>query len=250
MTRIAFQPGPLRTPVGWGLAAVIWLGALAARSPAAAATCDTLAPGRVVLQAAYPTPRLDTSLDLAALQQRTAARDAPRDEGAPLLGLTATSPGETSEADYAFGYEDAHEPNRGICGVAAEIRVRFGFEDAVIYVAREVAADPCLFDEVYRHERRHVEADHGLVAVFAPRLETDLRALLARMGAVRGPTREAVSDAIHARISAVIAADIAAFEREMRRRRDAIDQPEEYRRISTVCGGAGARLIAGLRHPG
>jgi hypothetical protein len=256
MTRSVLPPAPPRASAATGLAGLLGVFAgLAAVLPAAAApTCEILHPGRVVLQAVYPRPTLDTSLDLAALQRRVPASHARGGERGgeigPLLGLTVPTQGDAPEADYEFAYADPREPRRGVCGVAAEIRLRFGFEGAVIYVAREIAADPCLFAEAYRHEWRHVQADRDLIAEFAPRVEANLRTLITRIGTVRGPTREAVSGEIREHIAAAFAADVAAFEHAMRERRDSIDQPAEYRRMNEVCGGAGARLINGLRRPG
>lgn len=250
MTPVALSPAPLGAVLARGLAALVWLGILAALAPAAAATCETLAPGRVVVQPVYPSPALDLSLDLAGLRQRAQAPDAQHGEFVQPLGLTVAKLVESLEADGDFAEADPRAAAHVVCGVATEVRVRIGFEDAVIYIAREVARDRCLYGEVYRHEERHVQVDRNLVDLFAPHIVAGLRTLIARIGVVRAPSADAAWALIRDRLGDAVKTDLEALEQEMHRRQAVIDLPEEYRRISTVCGGAGGRLVAGARRPG
>jgi hypothetical protein len=69
------------------------------------------------------------------------------------------------------------------------------------------------------------------------------------LGVVRGRTPDVVWQTIRQRVQTAFDAALNDFWQEMRRRQRFVDRPEEYRRLSEVCGGAGARLVAASRRP-
>ncbi len=239
----ALPSPPSRRPAGRRLAALVALGLLAA-IPAAGAGCEALGPPRIAVQPVYPNPALDTALGLAALAERARDRATSHGELGMPLGLTDAKLIGTFEAQGEFAVLDPSTPRQQVCGIAKRISVRFGFEDVVVHIAREVADDRCLYGEVYRHEQRHVRVDRDVIVLFAPRIEGDLRALVARMGVVRGRSKEAVWHEISERVHVAVTAQLKAFSQEMRKRQRFVDRPEEYRRLSSACGGAAARLLA------
>lgn len=229
-------------------AALIALGLLVAAPAAHAATgCETLGPTRIMLQPVYPNPALDMSLDLAALSERARDHDASHGEFGLPLGLTDANLVGTFEAQGEFAVFDPRTPQQQVCGVAKEIRVRFGFENVVVHIARELADDRCLYGEVYRHENRHIQVDRDVIALFTPRIEATLRAVVGRMGVVRGRTTETVWHEIRERVRIAVTTELKAFTHEMRKRQRFVDRPEEYRRLSLACGGAVGRLLAARR---
>ncbi len=238
-TRVAAVAGR-RVP--FGLGALVLLGVLAA-TPAAAVVsgCDALGPTRIVLVPVSPRPALDTSLDLVALRQLDSQH------GDFTLGLTVASPFYNVEHDSVFAVSDRGTPRQQVCGIAKEIRARLGFENVIVHIAHEVTRDHCLYDEVYRHENRHLQVDRDVLDLYAPRLEANLHALVARMGVVRGSSADAVRHEILERVQVAVAADLKAFTQEMRRRQRFVDRPEEYRRLAQACGGAVGRLIDAAR---
>jgi hypothetical protein len=225
------------------LAALALVGALAASTAWGAEGCAAPPAPRVTLTPVYPDPVVDITLDVAALKQRSREVGTEHGEHGQPLGLTLATLVGDFEDQVEFALLDPRTPGARICGAAKEVRVRFGFEEVVMHIAREVTGDRCLYGEVYRHESRHVQVDRELIAQFVPRIEADLRALLARIGAVRGRSTEAVSIEIRDRIRVVVSADLEAFAQEMHKRQRFVDRPEEYRRLSQACGGAAARLL-------
>ncbi len=209
--------------------------------------CPPFGPTRITLQPVYPNPAIDTALDLMGLKERARERDAQHGEHGQPLGLTVAKLIGDFEASGDFAVLEPRTPGQTVCGVASAIRLRFGFEDVVVHIAREVTADRCLYDEVVRHEYRHVQVDRETIDAFAPRIEGDLNVMVARMGVVRGASPDAVWHEIRARIQALVSTDLRAFSQDVRKRQRFVDRPEEYRRISGVCGGAGARLLAAGR---
>jgi hypothetical protein len=217
-------------------------GALAGASAAHAADgCAGLAPARITVQRVADEPALDTALDTAGLAART--RDARR--GEIQLGLTEAIQVADLEVTVDFAVIDPRNPL--ICGAASDIVVRFGFENVVVHIAREVAANRCMYDEVYRHERRHVEVDRDMVATYAPRIEAALRALVATRGVVRGLGREAVAATVRERVRGALDDVLRSLTRERRLRQRLIDGVEEQRRIGAACGGVLPRLLAPRR---
>jgi hypothetical protein len=209
--------------------------------------CDTLPRTSIVLTPIYPNPSVDTSYDFVALKKSAHETGALHDQVNQPLGLTTAQ--RIGEATTLIQFSVAQPRSAGqvVCGVAQEIRVRFGFENVTIRIAREVAENRCLYDQVLQHEGRHIRVDREVIAEFAPRIEAELRALAAKMGVVRGHSTEAVRIDIERRVRIVAEAQLRAMERENNKRQSVVDRPEEYRRVSSVCGGAAARLIAASR---
>jgi hypothetical protein len=207
----------------------------------AADGCASLVPARISVQRITDEPALDTALDTAGLAART--RDARR--GEIQLGLTEAIQIADLEVTVAFAALDPRGVQ--ICGAASDIVVRFGFQDVVIHIAREVAGNRCLYDEVYQHERRHVAVDRDMVATYAPRIEAALRALVASRGVVQGLGRDAVAAAVRERVRGTLDGVLRSLTRERRLRQRLIDGVEEQRRLGAACGGVLARLLAPRR---
>jgi hypothetical protein len=223
-------------------AALALVGTLAGAAAANAADgCASLPQARVNLQRVYDDPTLDTALDTAALAART--RDARR--GDVQLGLTESVLVGGFEVTVDFAPSAPGSPL--LCGAAREISVRFGFENVVIHIAREVAGDRCMYDEVYRHELRHVAVDRDMVATYAPRIEAALRTLVATRGVVRALGRDAVAEAVRERVRGALDAVLRSLSRERRLRQRLIDGVEEQRRLGAACGGILPRLLAPRR---
>jgi hypothetical protein len=212
-----------------------------------AAPCDTLPKPEVVLAPVFAAPMVDTSLDLAGLQALSRSGDSPHGEIGHLLGLTMVKMvGSFNDMAYDAVPVDM-KPGAGFCPVIKKMHLRIGFEDIVIHIAHEVTGDRCLYDQVRQHEGRHVQVDRELLAQYGPRIAINMRAQVAALGVVHGASPDAVALEIQRRVEAALATEFNAFTQEMHRRQRFIDRPEEYQRMSQVCGGASSRLIAASR---
>lgn len=223
------------------------LGAIALwQAPAFAAetACTGLPAPTVTVTSIFPAPRLDGADDFDALKVAAHRVGALHGDIGQPLGLTTSRRVAELEEFVQFTTlpRAAHHPE--VCGGIALLRVKIGYEDVRIQIAREVARSPCLYDQVLRHENRHVRVYRELVAAFAPRIEADLRAALAQIAPVRGASERAVTAELRQRIRTVWNADLRALERETRKRHSVVDRPEEYRRVAQACGGIAARLVA------
>ena len=205
-------------------------------------------PPQVTLTPTFAEPVLDTTLDLAALQRLPrSGTPSPRDSS-HLLGLTSYEAVGSFTVDYAT--PPLRAPGGPLCGAAQAVQLRLGFEHVVVHIAREVAADRCLYDAVYAHESRHVQVDRDMLAQYARWFETTMRTQVRLIGAVRGDSLDAIAAIIQKRIQTAFNAAFQSFQQELARRQRQVDSPAEYRRLSVVCGGAGGRLMAARRGPG
>jgi len=241
---------PIDRRAGWrGLVGPAALAvALAAPAAHAAGSCDGSAPPEVTLAPTFAAPVIDLSLDLAALS--ATARDSGSQHRGPslLLGLTTSRLVSSFEDELEYGSAPG-VPGRSFCGAARQVRLRLGFDDLVVHIAREVIGDRCLYNEVYQHESRHVAVDRALLAEYAPRVAVGMDAAAKAIGVVYGASPDAVSQAIHQRIESAFEAAFSGLEQELQRRQALVDQPAEYRRMGEVCGGAAARLVGASRRP-
>jgi hypothetical protein len=208
----------------------------------AAITCDAAPPARITVETVPPHPTVDTSLDMAALARR-ARSDMPHDGTTRHAGLTTGRLVGSFIETIDFARQPG-APAPTICGAARSVAVRVGFEEAAIFVAREITQDRCLHDQVLAHENRHVAVDRALLTWVAPRLETAVRTALGQLGIARAPTQEAVWATIRRRIESAVDAEMRALQQERRKRQQLVDRPEEYRRFAESCGGALGRLLA------
>jgi hypothetical protein len=216
--------------------------------PAAqAAPCDTLPTPEITLAPVFATPAIDTSHDLAGLLALSRGGVSRHGEIGPLLGLTQVKPSGRFD-DIAYDTVPAEaRPGAGFCGVIKQIRLRLGFDEIVIHIAREVTDDRCLYDQVRQHEERHVQVDREVLAQYGPRIAINIRAQILAPGPMRGANPDAVGLEIQRRVEAALAVEFNAFMHEMRRRQQFVDRPAEYRRLSEACNGAARRLIEASR---
>jgi hypothetical protein len=148
-----------------------------------------------------------------------------------VLGLTKT------ESRIAIGLDGAmvQDPSTGYECVAPQITVRLSYAPIVVYVGREFPPGSCGYDEILRHELRHVEAymEH------LPRVETLVRAALAQrfdgqpMYARSGSARAALKHEIDTGWLPYIKGEMGKVETQQA----AIDTPAEYARLSRACNG-------------
>jgi hypothetical protein len=129
------------------------------------------------------------------------------------------------------------ETDSSVCAQIMTLNLAFGFEGTTVYVAHEVPQGSCGYHEVLDHEAGHVAIDRDVVAAYLPRLRELLADELRRVGVIRassfGGAETVLNDAIHDYLRE-LGSNIASA-RDQRQREH--DSPEEYRQLSTSCGG-------------
>jgi hypothetical protein len=225
-------------PTKW-LAFALWLvgaacasGAASARS-AFEARCEALGPTVVVVTAGDAGYRVDNTRSWQQLAQlkRSATPNTY------VLGLTRA---ETRVSGAANGSMLQDPSGRAECG-APRIEVALHYEPMVVYIGSELAPGSCAYREVLAHEMRHLNTylDH------LRKVEATVRAALASRFAGKplyGPAGQAgpqLQRELDGRWAEFIRNELAKVEPLQA----AIDTPQEYGRLSEVCGGEVQSLI-------
>ena len=209
--------------------------ALLGASPVSADECDRLPPPSVTVKRFEDPVGLDTRYGYKALKVLGAEFARPENQ---VLGLTRA----TSRASFEIRTTSYVERSgRWECS-SPQITVNYGFSPMVVYVAKEFPVGSCAYDEIYRHELRHVKAyqDHLI------RIERDLTDTLTRRFATgqvwrapKGQTRLMLEKEMNERWLPFIKREIERVESAQR----LIDTPEEYARVSGACGGEIKRVV-------
>lgn len=146
------------------------------------------------------------------------------------LGVTTAKFGYQSEVEVR-----ALEDRRGAraCGHAF-VRVRLAADPLTVYLARELADDPCKRAVTLEHEERHVAVYRAVLAEAAPALE---QLLQERVGT---ELRRAASGAeLQRDLDATVRTLLGEFMRDHSQAlielQAEVDSPDEYARLSAAC---------------
>ena len=198
-------------------------------SPAWPDECDALAPPSVTVKRLEEPITLNTTYGYKSITVlgSTEPRSAKR-----VLGLTRGNASvkfdvKTSSVIDHLGQWECTSP---------QIVVLFGYSPMTVYVASEFAAGSCAYNEIYRHELRHVKTYQAhLVSI-----ESDITETLNRRFATGAPWRGPVGQARSMLEKEMRERWMPYIQREIERVESAqalIDTPEEYARVGESCNG-------------
>ena len=223
----------------WVLACLLLpAAAQAERTPFQIRCEDSIAKTITVLSAQQNGYKIDTHLSYRALTVMKGVAPA----NTYVAGLTRTEAriaidlGGPLLQDSVSGYE---------C-VAPKINVKLYYSPVVIYIAREIPAGSCAYQEVLTHEMRHMKTYMDSL----PRVEAVVRAALAQrfenkpLYAPSGTAMSALEHEVDSGWMPYIKAEMAKVEVQQA----AIDSPAEYARLGKVCGGQ-LQTILGRTQP-
>lgn len=204
-------------------------------STAQAASCESLPLPSVQVKRQDAPVTLDTSYDYKSI---TALAAKERQSNIRVLGLTRG----TSRINAELRIQSVIDPSRQWECASPQIVVTYGFNPMTVYVAREFPEGSCAYNEIYRHELRHVQTylDHlasieqDITEALAKRFETGR---LYR-GAV-GQTQQMLQKELNDRWLPYLKRQIERVESSQA----LIDTPQEYERVARSCDGAIRRVI-------
>lgn len=163
--------------------------------------------------------------------------------GGQVLGLAQAQFGERQQ----IGLSTQTLPNRTVCASVERLQVTFGFESRRVFVARELPAGTCIYNEVQSHEMKHIRADEELLHQFLPRVGERLRTELRRVSPVRAASGQEAMGFIRSRLDQTLRTLLDEFSRERDRVQSHIDTVDEYRRVSASCNGELSRYLPSSR---
>ena len=203
------------------------------------AACPRGAAPAYMVRLELPKPRIDDSLTLAQIGERTHTSYRYLTVGATLSNLLIVGVA-TSRVAPAIG--------GGSCAYPRQVSLVLALGERVIHIAREFrGTEPCVYDEILGHERRHVALDDQLLGEEKAELPVALPERFADLDGVWGQDEAAARDALQARLQR----DTQALQSEIEEKRHAahaaqIDTFEERHRLENACDGRLHQLYPGL----
>lgn len=190
-----------------------------------------------------PPVTRDFNQSYAALHRRSgAAAPNPRRAGAQLhLGVTIVRLGFGIEVDYVMASGEA-----GVCIRTRQVRLDLRHVEHHVMIANEIPPRGCLFEEVLKHEMRHVAVNRETLAAFAPRVRAAV-AEWSDAAAARAETAARAVQHLRRAIAAAARPELDALNAERVARHARIDTREEYRRLSASCFADHVRMRARMR---
>ncbi|HKT19946.1 MAG TPA: hypothetical protein VJR47_17980 [Stellaceae bacterium] len=203
------------------------------------AACPRGAAPAYVVTVQLPAPTIDDSLTLAQIAERSHASYRYLTLGATVSNLLIVGVATSRLAPAVGG---------GSCAYPQQVSLVLALGERVIHVAREFhTGEPCVYDEILGHERRHAALDDKLLGDEKIELPSALPERFADLDGVWGQDEHAARDALQERLQADTQALQAAIEEKRRAAHAAeIDTFEERHRLANACGGRLRELYPGF----
>ncbi|WP_448188222.1 hypothetical protein [Azospirillum sp. sgz301742] len=158
-----------------------------------------------------------------------------------VLGLAHATFGER----WQVGANYTPQPGGSVCAALSKLTVNFGFQERIVYVARELPQGSCIQREVLNHEMKHVATDEALLREFMPGFRRRLETVIGRLGTVRARSQEQAMATLRQPIDAAFRELMREFTAEREKRQAKVDTLEEYKRVSKSCDGELAKYVKG-----
>lgn len=111
-----------------------------------------------------------------------------------------------------------------------------------VSIGREFSPGTCIFNEIRRHEYRHVAVNQNSIQWAKTVVEGELKTQFGNRVFYGDPTtlRQQIDDAV----TSYWMPRVEQLHAEVQKQQQLIDTPEEYARLGAVCDGAANRVIA------
>ena len=188
--------------------------------------CAKLLPTHFEVVAVPLTFERDDSQNIAALTAKSGNALATH----RTFGLTTAVFGQNT--DIRLNVVDDRGDSRA-CGTP-RVRIELSMQPVIVYLASELAAQPCQHDVTLSHEMKHVEVFRETLQLAARDLARDFPAAIGVQ--LRSATNP---DELQQRFVVAVRNYLGQFMRDRERMLDesqaAVDSSEEYARVSTAC---------------
>jgi len=145
-------------------------------------------------------------------------------------GLTTAVFGQSTDIQLNVGDDRG---DMRACGTP-RVHIELSMQPVIVYIASELAAQPCQHDVTLSHEMKHVEVFREALKLAARDLARDFPAAIGVQ--LRSATNP---DELQQRFVVAVRNYLGQFMRDRERMLDesqaAVDSPEEYARVSTAC---------------
>lgn len=185
-----------------------------------------------------PEPKIDRSMSLGQIGRLMKVDDRH-------MALGATQSHEVVFALMSVGTQKT--PSGGACAYPTHIALTLALTARKIHVAKDFAqGEPCVYDEVLAHEKRHAALDDKLMGIAANALRIAAPKRFANLYGVWGANENAARQNLQRRLES----DDEDLRVEIERKRvetqaDEIDTAAERHRLVQACGGRLEKLYPG-----
>ena len=220
---------------------LILLGVLAGLAPSAwcrsdfQVRCENTLPKTVsVLSARQNGYSIDTHVSYRMLTRMGAPGS-----GDVVLGLTRMN----SRVEMGLAGQILQDPSSGYECIAPQIKVALIYSPMKVYVGKEFPVDSCAYQEILKHELRHVQ----VYQEHLPKVEAIVRAALSKafqaepLYAPSGQAQMLLQQKINDGWIAYIQAEMHKVEALQA----LIDTPQEYARLGKACNGEVQKMLRG-----
>jgi hypothetical protein len=193
----------------------------------------------------WQSPKYDDTLDIQGIgliSAQNTYQESAKDEFP--MGFTEA----VQKLTTSFAVKTSTLPNGKMCAQIDSLKINFGYPDVTVYVARDILTrgggrDGCAYREMKDHELQHVAADKKIAETYAPYFKRLGVELAQGIGVIPVDSQSDAETQIRRMIDAYMARLNINMTTVHNNTQLKIDTPEEYRRLSSVCDGAMAKLL-------
>jgi len=121
------------------------------------------------------------------------------------------------------------------CYYLASIEAQFGYDYRLVQIAREVPKASCLYDEIRKHEYKHVAVDEAAVRDNVSYVAAHLRGFAKSLGAVEAANDQEAQRDIDRVLRAAMRPILGHVTALRTAAQDQVDTPTEYARVEQAC---------------
>ena len=196
--------------------------------------CAKLALSRFEVVAVPLTFERDDTQSIATLTAKSGSAFATH----RAIGLTTAVFGQSTDIEL---HTVGDRRGATACGTP-RVRVELSMQPMIVFIARELADQPCQREITLSHEMKHVEIFREVLDDATQDLERELpKAIGTELRRAKNP------EELQQRLIIAVRDYLAEFMHERQRvldeRQAGVDSPEEYARVSTACARSVADLI-------
>jgi hypothetical protein len=205
--------------------------------------CAPFERATITIRTVPSSPKIDSTRSLLAIRAMAHNEDPGKFSSASHetpVGLTAAS----LRFDSSYQITSRVSPRTGrVCAQISSFDLTFGFDNTIVYLARELPYGSCSYQTVMKHEYQHVQIDQNIVQFFGNRFHGLIDQAIKDIGVVDAASATEAEDHIRSTIKAYMK-DLSYNLASMRTQEQGkIDTPEEYKRLSKSCNGKLSELI-------
>ena len=187
----------------------------------------------VVFKSSYGRLRYDKSKSQEAIKRIAQKGNFEVVNGYQMMGLADFS----SKVSVSLQVVSINM-KKGLCVIPETVDVFFGFEDPVIYIAREAQKTRCKEKLVTRHEQTHMQISILALEYFLPQMKKIAYEHAQKIKPVfvsSNEDRQAIIDRMMERFVAKMTDLSDQFSRHLHKEQDKLDNLENYNYESSVC---------------